>query len=83
MTNEAGRYIFSQVLPGTYNMTFTKQGFTTYQVNAQNVDVGAVLTINAKLKIGSTATTVEVTATTGADLQTMNATVGNTLDNKA
>lgn len=83
VTNEAGRYIFSQVPPGTYNMTFSKGGFSTYQVNQQSVDVGAVLTVNVKLKVGSTNTTVEVTATTGAELQTMNATVGNTLDNKA
>ncbi|HWC96880.1 MAG TPA: carboxypeptidase-like regulatory domain-containing protein [Candidatus Sulfopaludibacter sp.] len=83
LSNDAGRYIFSTVPPGKYNMTFTKDGFTSYQVNSQVVEIGAVSTINAKLKIGSTSTTVEVTATTGAELQTMNATVGNTLDAKA
>jgi hypothetical protein len=82
LTNDAGRYIFSTVPPGSYNVTFTKEGFTLYQVNQQQVAVGAVLTLNAKLRIGSTTTTVEVTATTGADLQTTNATVGNTLDSK-
>ncbi len=41
--------------------------------------VGVVLTLNASLKVGATSTTVEVTATNGAELQTMNATVGNTL----
>jgi Carboxypeptidase regulatory-like domain len=81
VTNDAGRYIFSQVPPGKYNISFSKSGFSVYDVNAQSVDVGAVLTINAKLKIGSTATTVEVSATAGAELQTMNATVGNTLAN--
>src|SRR5215469_9000381 len=83
VANEAGRYIFSQVPPGVYNMIFTKEGFATFEVNAQTVAVGEVLTINAKLKIGATATTVEVTATTGAELVTMNATVGNTLEKKA
>jgi hypothetical protein len=82
-TNDTGRYIFSQVPPGTYNVSFTKEGFATFEVNSQAVNVGAVLTIDAKLKVGSTATTVEVTAATGAQLQTMNATVGNTLDNKS
>lgn len=83
VSNDAGRFIFSTVPPGKYNLTFAKDGFAGFQVNSQVVDVGAVLTVNAKLKVGSTSTTVEVTATTGAELQTMNATVGNTLDQKA
>jgi hypothetical protein len=83
VSNDTGRYIFSTVPPGYYNMTVTKEGFTTYQLKNQNVDVGAVLTINAKLSIGTTTTVVEVAASTGAELQTMNATVGNTLDSKA
>ena len=41
--------------------------------------IGVVLTANASLKIGSTTTTVEVTASSGAELQTMNATVGNAM----
>src|SRR5581483_4534512 len=61
LSNDAGRYIFSQVNPGTYNVTFTKQGFSTFEVNAQKVQIGLVLTLNAKLKVGTTSTTVEVT----------------------
>ena len=82
LTNDAGRYSFTSVPPGKYNVTFTKQGFSSYQVNSQDVQVGQVLTLNAVMKIGTTSTTVEVTAAAGAELQTMNATVGNTLDNK-
>jgi hypothetical protein len=79
VSNEAGRYNFATVPPGKYDISFTKQGFSTYDIKAQSVDVGIVLTLNAKLKIGSTSTTVEVTASVGAELQTMNATVGNTI----
>lgn len=82
-TNEAGRYLFSQVPPGVYNIVVSKEGFSTYEVNNQSIEVGAVLTINAKMKVGSTATTIEVTAATGAELQTMNATVGNAIDSKS
>ncbi len=78
-TNAEGRFVFSQVPPGNYNISFTKQGFAAYQVNSQSVQIGQSLTVNAILKVGSTATTVEVTASAGAELQTMNATVGNTL----
>src|ERR1700726_3281678 len=53
-TNNDGRYIFPQVNPGNYNISFTKQGFASYQVNSQQVDIGQSLTLNAILKIGST-----------------------------
>ena len=79
LTNETGRYVVVNVQPGTYVVTVSKQGFTVFKISAQKVDLGASLSINATLKIGSTSTTVEVTATVGADLQTTNATVGNTL----
>src|SRR4051812_41178798 len=79
-SNETGRYILVNVSPGTYTVTVTKAGFSAYKISAQKVDVGTTLTINAQLKVGSTSTTVEVTAAQGADLQTTNATVGNTLN---
>ncbi|HTS27883.1 MAG TPA: carboxypeptidase-like regulatory domain-containing protein [Bryobacteraceae bacterium] len=83
ITNDAGRYVFANVVPGTYSILVTKQGFTVFKVAAQDVAVGTALTINAVLKVGSTSTTVEVTATIGADLQTTNATVGSTLTQAA
>ena len=78
-TNEAGRYVFINVAPGTYDITVSKDGFTTFKVNRQQVQVGVTLTINATLNIGATATTVEVSASAGSELQTMNATVGQTI----
>jgi hypothetical protein len=83
ISNPEGRYAFSSVTPGTYNVSFTKQGFATYRVNAQVVEIGRTLTLNAVLKVGSTATEVQVTAEAGAELQTMNATVGNTINQTA
>jgi len=77
-TNEAGRYILVNVTPGTYTLTFTKSGFSTYRVDSQQVEVGTTVTVNPTLQIGSTTTTVEVTAT-GAELQTTTATVGTTI----
>ena len=81
VSNDAGRYDFPTVPPGKYDITFGKEGFSTYDIKAQEVKIGIVLTLNAALKVGSTSTTVEVSATVGAELQTMNATVGNTLNN--
>ena len=79
ISNAEGRYIFAAVPAGSYNVSFSKDGFNSYNVNAQAVQISRSLTINAKLKVGSTATTVEVTAAAGAELQTMNATVGGTI----
>jgi len=81
VSNDVGRYDFPTVAPGKYDITFTKEGFTTYEIKKQEVQVGIVLTLNANLKIGATSTTVEVSASVGAELQTMNGTVGNTLSN--
>ena len=83
VTNDAGRYIFLNVPPGTYNLTFTKGGFSNYQVNGQAVNVGEVLTINAAMEVGATTTTVEVTSVAGAELQTTNSTVGSTITGDA
>jgi len=83
VSNDAGRYNFPTVPPGKYDITFTKEGFSTYDIKSQEVTVGTVLTLNAALKVGATSTTVEVAASVGAELQTMNATVGNTLTQTA
>ncbi len=79
VTNEAGRYIFVSVPSGIYDITVTKDGFTAFKVSRQQVSVGIAVTINAALSIGATTTTVEVTAAAGSELQTMNATVGQTI----
>ena len=78
-TNDAGRYVYLNVAPGTYNLSFNKPGFSIYDANSQKVDVGQVLTISPVLTVGATTTTVEVTSVAGAELQTANATVGNTI----
>ena len=83
LTNDTGRYVVVNVSPGTYAIYVSKQGFTVHKVAAQKVDVGTTMTVNAVLTVGATTTTVEVAATVGADLQTTNATVGNTLTSES
>ena len=79
ITNENGRYIFVDVPPGKYNVAVNKTGFRIAKVSGQVVQVGLALTLNITMEIGSVAETVEVTASAGAELQTLNATVGNTI----
>ena len=77
-TNDTGRYIFANVPPGLYDVSVSKAGFRVTKFPKQEVTIGATLTLNTKLELGSSVETVEVYAT-GATLETMNATVGNTL----
>ena len=83
VTNDTGRYILVDIPSGTYTLSVSKTGFRVSKLVDQQVTVSSTLTLNVTLEIGSVAETVEVTATTGAELQTMNATVGNTITGAA
>jgi hypothetical protein len=77
-TNDAGRYAFINVDPGNYDMTFTKEGFATTKAPGQTIKVGVATTVDISLQVGGSTVQVEVSAV-GNELQTMNATVGNTV----
>ena len=77
-SNASGRYICVDVNPGIYSITVSKAGFATTKTENQEVKVGANLTLNLSLQVGGANVVVEVT-TAGTELQTMNATVGNTI----
>src|SRR5437016_2890399 len=78
VTNDTGRYLFANIVPGIYNVTISKSGFRATKFTKQEVTVGTVLTLNVSMELGSVSQTVEVTAT-GAELQNLNATVGSTV----
>ena len=77
-SNASGRYIFADVNPGLYSISVSKAGFATAKTERVEVKVGAALTVNLTLQVGGSSTVVEVIAV-GSELQTMNATVGNTI----
>src|SRR5260370_16390243 len=82
-TNDSGRYTFPVVNPGLYDITVSKSGFKVSKMAQQKVSIGLVLTVNVTLEVGSVTETVVVTSTAlGSELQTANATVGNTIDLK-
>ena len=80
-TNDTGRYVMVDVSPGNYEIVVTKQGFSTTKTQT-TVKVGVATTINLSLQVGGSNVVVEVTAVSN-DLQTMNATVGNTITSAA
>ena len=77
-TNSGGRYVFVNVHPGTYDITVTQSGFAVSKVR-QTVSVGSSTTFNISLKVGSANQEVVVEAS-GAQLQTLNSTVGTTIE---
>jgi len=77
-SNEAGRYLFPNVPPGTYSMTTTKEGFRVAKVSSLTVNVGTTLTVDVAMELGTVSQTVEVIATT-SELQVTNSTIGNTV----
>ena len=81
-SNDVGRFTMTGIPPADYEVLVTKTGFTSAKMSAQHVEVGQVLTLNIPLTIGATTTTVEVQATAGAELQTLNATIGTTITNE-
>lgn len=81
-TNEAGRYHFASVAVGTYDITISKSGFKVHKAAAQKVSVGTQLTLDVALEVGALTETVVVTSQAGTELQTANATVGNTISLK-
>ena len=78
-TNGTGRYDFFNVNPGVYDVVVISAGFAETRFSQQQVSVGLVLTLNARMQVGSSSTIVEVSASAGAELQTTNATIGSTI----
>ena len=77
-TNAEGRYVFVNVPPGTYDVAITQKGFRVAKISKQTVLVGTQLTLNATLQVGVATEVIEITAT-NTELQTLNATVGNSV----
>jgi Carboxypeptidase regulatory-like domain len=78
-TNREGLYILPDLPPSTYDVTVSKQGFKEAAIVSQQLIVGQSLTINVTLEVGAATQTVEVRSTPGAELQTLNSTMGTTL----
>ncbi len=60
-TNGAGLYDAVSILPGKYKITFSKDGFDKYVRDGITLEVG-LLTVNARLTVGTAQQQIEVTA---------------------
>jgi len=81
-SNAEGRFLFSQVNPGTYRITVEAEGFGLADSQPSTVAVGQTIAVNLTLKPAATSQTVEVTAQTGL-LSLENPNTSTTLEAKA
>ncbi len=77
-----GRYNFSQLPPGTYKISAKASGFNDVVINEVRLLVNSPATLNITFeKIGTTTTTIAVSAE-GAQLNTVDASLGNAIGDK-
>ena len=62
VTDETGSYVFRNLQPGTYNLTFSGKGFKELQQSGLAVAAGDPRRTNVALQIGTAQETVTVTA---------------------
>ena len=62
VTDGDGRYIITQLRPGTYSIAFALQGFAPIQREGVNVTAGFTAHVDIELRVGSLTETVIVTA---------------------
>ncbi|HEV2387533.1 MAG TPA: carboxypeptidase-like regulatory domain-containing protein [Candidatus Acidoferrales bacterium] len=78
-TDAKGGYTFPDVPPGQYALQVLAKGFQAVRVTDLSVSVNKSTLANITLQLGATTQTVVVTAGAAAELQTTDATVGNTM----
>src|SRR3984957_4372164 len=78
-SDNSGGFIFPVVPPGIYRLTVKMAGFRTASISNVVVDVDKTSSVAVKLEVGGATDVVEVTAAATAQLQTMDAQIGNTV----
>lgn len=68
-TNETGGYAFNTLQPGSYEITFTKEGFRAQRESGVTVTINTVTRVDVALQIGAVSESVTVEAS-AATLQT-------------
>src|ERR1700682_3415894 len=64
VTDGSGQYKIVSLLPGTYTVTFTLQGFSTVKREGVEVTGSSTASINADMKVGTLSETITVTGET-------------------
>ncbi len=81
-TGNDGLYSFPNLQPGTYQLTFTKNGFKTTTQGPIDVQVASSVRVDLAMAVGSVSETTEVSAEAPA-LQTESASLGAVIQGRA
>jgi hypothetical protein len=83
VASDIGNYTITNIQPGNYEITATAAGFSTFKQNVV-LTVGAKVAVDAKLAVGTSATTVEVSEVAAAvKVNTETQTLSQVLDTRA
>ncbi|MGH9470618.1 MAG: carboxypeptidase regulatory-like domain-containing protein, partial [Terriglobia bacterium] len=80
VTNATGDYQAPYLVPGEYKITAEHAGFQRAAVSRVTLDVGQTVRVDFHLKVGNITQTVQVMGNAGAELQTENASLGETVN---
>ncbi|PYU92505.1 MAG: TonB-dependent receptor [Acidobacteria bacterium] len=78
-TDNLGNFLFSQLKPGHYKLDVTAVGFRKASVTDINITIGQRARVDAQLKVGTVAETVEVSAAAETLLNAESASMGQVL----
>jgi hypothetical protein len=81
-TNNVGRYVLIDIVPGTYTLQVSAQGFNTASQPEFTLYVNQTSTMDFKLVVGATQQTVEVEAT-AAQIESSTAELGTAIATRA
>src|SRR5579871_405913 len=78
MTGASGGYTFAAVLPGTYNLTVSAEGFQKYEEKNVLLQVQLPATVDVHMRVGTVQSVVSVTSE-APSLNTTDASLGHTM----
>jgi len=81
VANDTGNYVVQNLLPGSYELSTSIQGFKTYVATNLRVQVGQVLRIDPSMAVGDVAESIAVTAAPPL-VQTETGALGQTIGNQ-
>ncbi len=82
VSTDTGAYTIPNLPPSHYTFVFTKTGFKTVKFADLTLTVDQVLTLDCKFEVGSISTTVEVSASAVAPIDTETATLSNVVEHQ-
>ena len=81
VTSNSGNYSFINLIPGSYSVSVSQQGFKSATTNQVDVQIGGATRVNVVLQIGDVTQTVTVTDV-ASDLHTDSATLEGVIESK-